>query len=259
MVGHEVRGTVTENGQCEYVNCILCRKDATDVFIRGEGSAQVVRCRNEGLLCRNPRPTTTELNDFQAGFVPRAGLEWFVLRQRALGKAAEAIKKARSGGVLLDVGCATGNFFENFGNGSWRLYGLDPSLKGVEVARQKYHAEVFCGTLQEAHYPDRFFDVVTVMDALYYSSDPEADLVEIGRILKDDGLLAVEIPDITHTKLRDKGLLCWLLDGRWEKLFTVSGILYFFSPSTMRLLFQGAGFRVLRMVPGASVSLRKLG
>ena len=247
------------NDRSEKVNCVLCLKDETEVFIRGEGSAQIVRCRNDGLLYRNPRPKSGELKDFQTEFVPRAGLEWFVRRQRALGKAAEAIKKVKTGGALLDIGCATGNFFENFRDGAWRLHGLEPSPKGVEVARDRYHAEVFCGTLREAHYPDRFFDVVSVMDALYYSTDPKADLVEIRRILKDDGLLAVEIPGIAAMKLRDKGLLCWLLEGRWERLFTVSAILYFFSPSTLGLLFKGAGFRVLRMVPGASVSVRKLG
>ena len=250
---------ITENDHFEYVKCAICLKDETEAFVHGEGTAQIVRCLNDGLLYRNPRPTAKELKDFQTEFVPSTGLEWFAHRQRALVKTADAIRKVKTGGALLDIGCATGNFFENFRDGNWRLHGLDPSPEGVEVARDKYHAEVFCGTLREAHYPDRFFDVITVMDALYYSPDPKAELIEVCRILKDDGLLAVEIPGITAMKLRDKGLLCWLLEGRWERLFSISGILYFFSPSTMRLLFKGAGFRVLRMLPGASVSVRRLG
>jgi SAM-dependent methyltransferase len=136
---------------------------------------------------------------------------------------------------------------------------LDTSPLGVEIARAKYKAEVFSGTLQEAHYPPRFFDVVTVMDALYYSPDPRADLSEIHRILKDDGLLAVEIPGLRAMILRDKGFLCWLLEGRWERLFTIQGILYFFSPSTMKLLLRLTGFRLVMMIPGASVSTRKWG
>jgi SAM-dependent methyltransferase len=249
----------TEDDQSEYVDCIICRGGATEVFVRGEGTARIVRCRNDGLLYRNPRPKPRDLKDFQTEFVPHTGLEWFVRRQRALSKAAEAIKRVKNSGTLLDIGCATGNFFENFKDAKWRLYGLDPSPMGVEAARDKYQAEVLCGTLREVHYPDRFFDVVTVMDALYYSPDPKADLVEIRRILKDDGLLAVEIPGFAAMRLRDKGFLCWLLERKWERLFTISGILYYFSPSTMRLLFEGAGFRLLRMVPGASVSVRKLG
>jgi SAM-dependent methyltransferase len=218
-----------------------------------------VKCRNDGLLYRNPRPTHGQINAFQTEFVGHTDPGWFAQRERALKKAAEAIQGLKSGGTLLDVGCATGNFFEDFKPESWRLYGLDTSPLGVEVARAKYRAEVFCGALQEAHYPSRFFDVVTVMDALYYSPDPRADLREIRRILKDDGLLAVEIPGLRAMIWRDKGFLCWLLEGKWERLFAVQGILYFFSPSTMKLMLRLTGFRLVKMIPGASVSMRKWG
>jgi SAM-dependent methyltransferase len=130
---------------------------------------------------------------------------------------------------------------------------------GVEIARAKYRADVFCGTVREANYPAGFFDVVTVMDALYYSPDPRADLSEIHRILKDDGLLAVEIPGLRAMTLRDKGLLCWLLEGKWVRLFATPSILYFFSPKTMELLLELSGFRLLKMIPGPSVSMRKRG
>jgi SAM-dependent methyltransferase len=247
------------DSEANYVRCAICHKDETEVFLQGEGSAQVVRCRNDGLLYRNPRPTHGQINVFQTEFVGNANLGWFAERERALKKAAEAIQGLKSGGTLLDIGCATGNFFENFKPESWRLYGLDTSPLGVELACAKYKAEVFAGTLQEAHYPSRFFDVVTVMDALYYSLDPRADLLEIHRILKDDGVLAVEIPGLRAMILRDKGFLCWLLEGRWERLFAIQGILYFFSPSTMKLLLRLTGFRLVMMIPGASVSMRKWG
>ncbi len=247
------------HGESNYVGCAVCEKDETEVFVTGEGPAQVVRCRNDGLLYRNPRPAPGQIKAYQTEFVGRTGLDWFAQRQRALRKAAEAIHGLKSGGTLLDVGCATGNFFENFKPESWRLYGLDTSPLGVEIARDKYKAEVLCGTLQEAHYLPRFFDVVTVIDALYYSPDPRADLSEIHRILKDDGVLAVEIPGLRALTLRDRGPLCWLLEGRWERLFADQGILYYFSPSTMKLLLRLTGFRLLRMIPGASVSMRKWG
>jgi SAM-dependent methyltransferase len=238
---------------------VLCRKDDVEVFVRGEGAAQVVRCKNDGLLFRNPQPTPGEVEAHQTQFVARTDPKWFVQRQRVLRRAAQAIQAVKPGGTLLDIGCATGNFFENFKNGTWRLCGLDTSPMGVEVTRAKYKAEVFCGTLREAHYPAAFFDVVTVMDTLYYSPDPRADLTEMHRILKDDGLLAVEIPGLRAMTAREKGLVCWLLDGQWARLFAIQGILYYFSPYTMKLLLQLTGFRLLKMIPGPSVSLGKWG
>jgi SAM-dependent methyltransferase len=238
---------------------VVCQKSETEIFVRGEGPAQVVRCRNDGLLYRSPRPTPGQIKAYQTEFVGKIGPGWFAQRERALRKAAEAIQSLKDGGTLLDIGCATGNFFDNFTPERWRLYGLDPSPVGTKIAHAKYKAEVSCGTLQEAHYPPRFFDVVTVMDAIYYSPDPRAELSEIHRILKDDGLLAVEIPGLRALKWREKGLLCWLLHGRWERLFAIQGILYFFSPFTMKLLFRLTGFRLVKMIPGESVSMRKWG
>jgi len=62
----------------------------------------------------------------------------------------------------------TGTFFESFRTGDWRLHGLDTSPSGLEVARLKYGAQLFCGSLRVARYPAAFFEVVAVMDALYY-------------------------------------------------------------------------------------------
>jgi len=129
------------------------------------------------------------------------------------------------------------------------LFGVDTSSLGVQIARAKYNAEVFCGTLREAKYPDRFFDVITVLDTLYYTPDPKAELAEAHRTLKDDGLLAVEVPGLTHTLLRDKGPLCWALDRKWRCGFENSYHLFYFSPVTIRLLLKQTGFHVFDMVP----------
>jgi SAM-dependent methyltransferase len=245
--------------QGDYVNCVICGQDATKVFMDGSGPARVVKCRNDGLVYRNPRPSVGYIKEYQSGFVMRCELDWYELRQRTLRKQASAIQKIKRGGKLLDIGCGTGVFFENFKNGNWRLYGVDPSSLGVELAQSKYGAEVSCGTLRDTHYPSGTFDLVTIMDAFYYSPNPKADLAEIRRILKDDGLLAVEIPGHSAQKLRDKGLICFLLDGKWVRHYANLGQLYYFSPPALRLLLEAAGFRVVEVVPGMAVTGRAWG
>jgi SAM-dependent methyltransferase len=247
------------DSQLEYVSCLLCAKEDTTVFSRGAGSTQVVRCRNDGLLYRNPRPAPEVLKKFQTEFVPKAGLEWFARRQKVLKRYAESIQKIKSNGNLLDIGCATGNFFQNFSAPGWHLYGIDPSPVGAELARATYGAEVSCGTLRDVMFPAGFFDVVTVMDALYYSPDPRIELAEIRRILKKDGLLAVEIPGLMSFRLRDKGILCWLLNQKWVREFAVPGHLYYFSPGAIRILLRSTGFRLDKMCIGPSVSTSTMG
>jgi SAM-dependent methyltransferase len=237
--------------QFEYVNCLICGKDDTEVFVRGNGPAQIVKCRNDGLLYLNPRPASIRVRDFHTEYVRNDNLDMFTLfRREVLRREADAIKSMKSGGNLLDIGCATGTFFENFIGPTWHLYGVETSPLGVELARSRYGAEVFCGTLREAGYPSAFFDVVSILDTLFLLPDPRAELIEIKRILKDEGLLAVEIPGLSYRLfLRDRGPVSWVLNGKWSRMSTDSWHLYYFSPSTLNLLLTSVGFRVVKAIP----------
>jgi SAM-dependent methyltransferase len=233
----------------EYVNCILCGRNDVEPAIKTAGAAGIVKCRNDGLLYMNPRPEVSSVRLFHTRFVREDNIEIFDgYRRKILHREAGAIKKIKPAGNLLDIGCATGTFFENFQSRDWRVYGVDSSSLGVEAARTRYNADVFCGTLVEAKYPTGFFDVVTILDTLYYVPDPLAELTEARRILKNDGLLAVELPGLTYSLLRERGPLCWLLDRKWMRGFG-SVHLYYFSPSTTRIFLQRTGFRVIKMIP----------
>jgi colanic acid biosynthesis glycosyl transferase WcaI len=234
----------------ESVSCLLCGGTETRVVARGMGRAQLVRCRNDGLVFLAPRPTEPFLREFHSGFVRSDNLELFDgYRREILGREAEAVKAFVPGGSLLDVGCATGTFFDNFPEGRWRLFGVDTSGLGVEQARANRRAQVFRGTLTEAQFPADFFDVVTILDTIYYTRDPRAELREVRRILKEGGLLAIEIPGLTYTFLREKDPVCWLVDGRPSRGLANSHHLYYFSPKTIRLLLEETGFRLIQMIP----------
>ena len=238
------------DAQLEHANCLICGGSDTEVFIRGCGPRHIVRCRRDGLLYLNPRPAATELRGFQTRYVRHDNLEFFdSFRKAVLAREANAIKRFKKSGDLLDVGCATGTLFASFVGCGWRLFGVETSPVGARLARQRYGADVFCGTLRDAAWPSGSFDVVCVLDTLYYIPDPRRDLIEIKRVLKQDGLLAVEIPGLRYRLLRDRGIVCWLLDRRWRRMSPDCGHLYYFSPRTLCLLLESIGFRLITMVP----------
>ena len=234
----------------ESVPCLICGMTDTETLFRGNGRRRIVRCRNDGLLFLNPRPTVEYLREVYGHFVRPDNLELFdSYRKSILRREAEVIKTLKPSGNLLDIGCATGTFFQNFHTTNWKLFGVDTASLGVEQARNKYGAYVFWGTLREANYPSEFFDVVTLLDTIYYAPDPKAELAEINRILKHDGVLAVEIPGLRYTLLREKGPICWLIDKKWSRGIADSLHLFHFSPETIRALLKQTGFRVIEMIP----------
>lgn len=236
--------------ELEYVSCNICQREDTEVVVRDSSGISFVQCRHDGLVYMNPRPKVDRVRRFHRQFVRNDNLLLFSdYRRRVLKREAEAVKQFKSHGTLLDVGCATGTFFENFPSADWQTFGVDTSSLGTDLAKKVHGASVFCGTTREAAYRSRFFDVISMLDTLYYSPDPYAELLEFRRILKDDGVLAIEIPGYRYSLLRDKGPICWLLDRTWMRGFTKTRHLYYFSPRSLRLLLQRAGFRIVRVIP----------
>jgi hypothetical protein len=60
---------VTMDDHVEHVKCLICKGEDTEVFVRGTGAAQLVRCRKDGLVYRDPRPKADYLKEFQSTFV----------------------------------------------------------------------------------------------------------------------------------------------------------------------------------------------
>ncbi len=48
--------------------------------------------------------------------------------------------------------------------------------------------------LEKAGFEDKYFDIVTLFATLEHVPDPSALLREVGRIIKNDGLLVVSAP-----------------------------------------------------------------
>lgn len=234
----------------ERVPCALCGQSDAATFIQGCGPRQIVRCRRDGLVYVSPRLPATHIVESFGTFVTDENQDLFESqRGRTLRREAGQIKALKRGGSLLDVGCATGPFFANFPEPSWRLFGVEPCRQGADYARRRYQADVFQGVLRDAHWPEEFFDVVTILDSLFYFPNPLVELMEARRVLKRDGVLALEIPGFTYKLLRERGPLCWLFDRKWSRLKPESMHLYHFSPRTLRLLLEKAGYRVVKAFP----------
>ena len=138
------------------------------------------------------------------------------------------------GGRLLDVGCGTGQALRAF-NGLFEAHGVEPSPFAVGVARQ-FAASVHMGDLMSAKFPSGHFDVVTAFDVLEHLADPLSALREIFRIVRPGGVLVAETGNIESLNARFAG-------KRWYDV-RLPGHLSFFSPRTLGVALEGAGFDV---------------
>lgn len=228
------------------IPCRICHSsDSAKLFTKD--NIDIVRCNVCGLEYSDTAPGPQQLKDlygegyFRSG---GSGTSYFDYLAEEEAMAVNAARRLRhiakikpSGGRLLDVGCATGVFLKA-ASGSWDAAGVELSVFASSHAREKTGLAVKTGTLKEAAYPDKHFDVITMWDVVEHLPDPAQDLREAGRILKDDGLLVMTTGDA--------GSFFAKLCGRHWHLYNPKQHLSFFSKKTSALLLEKSGFRVLK-------------
>jgi ubiquinone/menaquinone biosynthesis C-methylase UbiE len=206
-----------------------------------------VQCEECGLVYQNPRPSNEEL----AKLYPEEYLPFTVIlnpetqgghfiqsiRTAGLRKRCQAIIRSKSGGRLLDIGCGTGDFLIAMAQiPGWELHGVELSPDAARIAGQR-GLNIFTGMLEQAAYPQEFFDAITLWDVFEHLPDPSKSLMEIHRVLKPDGMVVLRLPNARSLNAR--------LFGPYWAGFDFPRHLYVFDPNTLRQMLKQHGFKVL--------------
>ena len=104
--------------------------------------------------------------------------------------------KARPGGLLLDVGCGSGDWLLRMQELGWAVQGLDFDEAAVQTARSR-GLTIRSGGLQAQQYATASFDVVTLNHVIEHLPDALATLTECRRILRPGGVLVLYTPNST--------------------------------------------------------------
>jgi len=251
-------------GEVENVECPVCGPSPTRTWLNDGKLTCYVRCLSCGTVYASPRaPLATRYAWLDQTFgVGSNAFANATVRHAALSiESAILRRRLPDGGALLDIGCDLGSLFGWFDGPAWQRFGVELAPSAAAYASQVHAATVFAGTLRQANYPSASFDLITMMDMLYYLDDPQRDLQEVARILKPGGTLAIEISGQAYQLLRSRGPLCWLVEGRWTRLHTDSSYLFWPNPAGMQLLLQRCGLQTVEwhVIPSPEQSNHILG
>jgi SAM-dependent methyltransferase len=239
--------------------CRLCgRSGHHDVVVKGE-SKQLVRCRACSVVFLDPQPEEIVVKEeFEDRHITSdERLEYFfgANRDPVLSYVASRIRKLKSGGAILDVGCAGGRFLAKFfPELHWRKYGVEPSRFAANRARDA-GLHVYQGQLSSVDLPLAAFDVITVMGVLLYFRDPHRDLKKLQAALKPGGLLAVELPLAEAQLWRNSSKLPHWVAGKSRSLLGSGHLFYYNVPSITRLFLE-SGFAANRILPVPAMKQR---
>ena len=241
------------------VRCNICGADDYNVYIKSNplklqdngrqfsttsnyvGTETIVKCKSCGLVYVNPRIGREEIVDGYAKADESTYVKESKARSATFKRCMDEIERYHpKSGRILDIGCAAGLFLEVAKKRGWEVFGVEPNRWLAEWGGKNLGIKISSKPFEEVGFKENFFDVVTLWDVLEHLADPKKALLESAKILKKDGYLVVNYPDIGSWLARLFGRKWW---------FILSVHLYYFTPTTIRRILEESGFEVVRIKP----------
>lgn len=99
---------------------------------------------------------------------------------------------------IIDIGCSTGELLSLFARAGYRrLEGVDPTAECVRIAQQLYGLDVRAGVLSELATGEPY-DLVLLANVLEHIPDLPAAVARVASLVRDGGLLFVQVPDAAN-------------------------------------------------------------
>ena len=225
-----------------HVDCPLCGADDPSQISLNDGYP-ICRCSRCSMVYVNPQPAQDSImlsydrpDILDTG--PKAA--WTgqspAGRERLWASRLASVEKVIPTGRLLDVGCGMGDFLRVALASGWNAAGTEVSKDVAQRVRGDLGCTVYTyrQELAQIGLEGGTFDVITAWHVIEHLPRPVCELREMARLLRPNGLLVVEVPNVDF----------YAMPSYLEPLH-VQLHLQHFSARTLQLALESAGLQVL--------------
>lgn len=200
-----------------------------------------VICTDCGLIHSHPIPTKSELDIFYAEkyrtsykHTVKPKLKHVLRYSYGANQRVKFLKKFSriSQKILLDIGSGSGEFLYMACKAGFVGRGIEPHKGYAAYTYEELGLNVENNTLEEANLQQNSVDIISLNHVLEHMQKPYETLVFLNTILKEDGLLMVDVPDVS--KIRH---------APWTQFHYAH--IYNFNFYTLKSILEKSGFEVL--------------
>jgi SAM-dependent methyltransferase len=159
-------------------------------------------------------------------------------------------RRAPPGGRLLDIGTHAGRFLHLAHGAGWQPEGVELNARTAAFAQARTGWPVHRVNIDRLTFAGKRYGVVTLIDVLEHIPDPVVLLTRIREALSPGGWVAVKVPSGPAQRLKES-VRARLRAGYRPRLADNLVHVNHFSPGSLRLALETAGFREVSIEIGA--------
>ncbi len=201
----------------------------------------IKKCLSCGLVQASPLPSQKQVEAFYQGDLTKnyqPYLSQLTIHHQYFQKRIREINQKIPQGRLLDIGCALGPLLEVAKKAGYQTLGIDSSQYAVNYCqRLGLNAQRIDWSNIKG---ENNFDIITCFDTIEHELRPLSMVKKTHSLLKAGGLAVFTTPN--HNNLAQA------LMGRFWPGYRHPEHLYFFTPVTLKLLFEKAGFNKIKIL-----------
>ena len=237
--------------------CPLCSSNAIkkrfaciDNFATGE-QFDIYECCDCGMVFTRNFPDEKEIGRYyeSPAYISHSNTSkgvinriYQLVRKIMLKRKARLVERiaSKKSGRLLDYGAGTGHFARVMAAKGWSVTAIEKSDKARELALKEFSFKMHA-IEQLAHIENKSLDVVTMWHVMEHIQDPDKMWSELYRILGDDGVAIIAVPNcVSYDAQKYK--------EHWAA-YDVPRHLWHFTPSTIVRWGEKHGFQACKQYP----------
>ncbi len=224
------------NNHKTHKHCLLCNGSEL-AHIKGYSAIFLVRCQTCGFLFSENIPDEQFLSNHYKGYNRNQYISPITIKR--YNQLLDGFEKFRSTNKIIDVGCGSGFFLEVAKKRGWSVFGTEFTDEAIEVCSKK-GIVMKQGKLRYADFEAGSFDVATSFEVMEHINYPKEEVQAIHSLLRHGGIAYVTTPNFNS-------LSRLFLRSKWTVLEFPEHLCYY-TPSTLKLLFDSCGFQDAKIV-----------
>ncbi|MDN5202038.1 class I SAM-dependent methyltransferase [Fulvivirgaceae bacterium BMA10] len=208
----------------------------------------IVSCKTCEFKFTNPRPETAGLASYYESeeYISHANKRtnlintaYKLARSFTLKGKLRIVNTHSIKGVLLDVGCGTGEFLNTCKTDGWQISGVEPNngakAKAEQLNKEKFYHSIFDIDRNES------FHAITLWHVLEHLPNLQQSLKKINELLTQDGTVFIAVPNSNSYDAQH-------YQEYWAA-YDVPRHLFHFEQKTINKLFKENNFILQKIIP----------